>query len=446
MSRNYLLRPLGAIIALTVLVLGFLATGGVQAGTPPDSATMSLVAKPDAAIEVLVKDTFTVSVHMDQIAMLDRDGDNKGGYTGWQARVNFSEDGLKLEGDPVFTWPDADPATTAFALGDGTILLGSTVGLDVNGDLNQESTFLGNLVDLKFTCNEPDKMYQITLKTSTDTFVLAEPDPGPPPVSKTADAKFGVLTLNVSCKAASMSLSMKDGSHFQNLETGQYHVKTGTKFTVNVDVDAIRNLVDKEDNGGGYTAVHASLSFSNAVLIPQGGTVVVPGCATTFTPADGQPQNVRCTSFDANLSDESQFEGKVFEVVFLCVAQGKTAISLGVGTKLIDENGEDVNVATSGISVRCVAGAEDKDGDGCTHEEELANGTNTNEYDFWDTNKNGAIDVQDFLNYLLKFGQAADAGPPTANNVNDTNGDGIINIIDIVNVVNQFGFTCEGPP
>ena len=71
MSRNYLLRPLGAMIALTVLVLGFLATGAVQAGTPPDSATMSLVAKPDAAIGVLVKNTFTVSLHLDQIRVHD---------------------------------------------------------------------------------------------------------------------------------------------------------------------------------------------------------------------------------------------------------------------------------------------------------------------------------------------------------------------------------------
>ena len=83
-----------------------------------------------------------------------------------------------------------------------------------------------------------------------------------------------------------------------------------------------------------------------------------------------------------------------------------------------------------------------QDGDGCSHDQELANGTDTNEYDFWDTNKNSTIDVQDFLNYLLKFGLPADPAPPTANKVNDTNGDGVINVIDVIAVVLQFGKSC----
>ena len=448
--RAYLQRPLGVLAILAVLAV-VLAVVSVQdgneaeAGSNPDSATLSLVAKPDEAIEVLVKDTFTVSVHMDQISMLDRDGDNQGGYTGWQARVNFPQDELKLVGEPSFTWPDADAATTAFSLGDGTVLLGSTVGVDANGDLNQESVFTGNLVDLTFTCNKPSKTHTITLKNTADTFVLAEPNPGPPPVSKTASVSLGTATLNVNCKAASMSLSLKEGSHFQDPNTGAYHVKVGTQFTVNVNVDAIRNLPDKDEppDGGGYTAVYAHVFYNNSFVLPQSSaSVTVPGCITSFTPDSGQPIAMNCTAFDAAQSGESQFEGKVFEVVFICLAQGKSNFSLSAGTRLVDENTVDVNVATSGISIRCVGGAEDKDGDGCSHEQELANGTNTNKYDFWDTNKNSTIDVQDFLNYLLKFGQPADAGPPSANKVNDTDGNGVINIIDILNVVTQFGLSC----
>ena len=437
-----------AVVALAIALLVIQDVHKAQAGTPTDSATMSLVAKPDEPVDILVKDTFTVSVHMDQISMVDRDGDNVGGYTGWQARVNFSS-GLKLVGEPVFTWPDADAATTATSLGTGTVLLGSTVGGSGEGDLNPESTFIGNLVDLTFSCNEPNKNHTITLKGAPETFVLAEPNPGSPPASKTATVSLGTGTIIVDCKAAAMSLNVKGDApkHFPDPDTGQFHVAVGQKITVNVNVDVIRNLVDKDvdpPDGGGYTAVFAQVVFDDTLLTLQSSNVVVAGCSTPTISTLTNPHTVSCDAFNASQSDESIVEDKVFELVFSCIASGKSEIDLGGPTELVDENENPVNVAIASdpISVRCIGGDEDEDGDKCTTTQEVANGTNPHTYDFWDTNKNRMIDVQDFLNYLLRFGQPADPGPPTFNQVNDTNGDGEINIFDLVAVVAQFGKSC----
>lgn len=446
--RNAALVAL-AVVALAIALLVIQDVHKAQAGTPTDSATMSLVAKPDEPVDILVKDTFTVSVHMDQISMVDRDGDNVGGYTGWQARVNFSS-GLKLDGDPVFTWPQADAATTAFSPASGTVLLGSTVGGSEGGDLNQESTFIGNLVDLTFTCNEPSKTHTITLKETSETLVLTEPNPGSPPLSKVASVTIATGTIIVDCKAAAMSLSVKgsEPKHFPDPD-GQYHVAVGQKITVNVNVDVIRNLVDKDvdpPDGGGYTEVFAQVVFDDAYLTLQLPAVVVGGCSLPSIGDAVSPHVIACAEFNAGQSGESQFIGKVFELVFSCDGIGKGEIVLGgsPSTELRDENGNPVNVAIASdpIKVRCIGGDEDEDGDKCSTTQEVANGTNPHTYDFWDTNKNRMIDVQDFLNYLLRFGQPADPGPPTFNQVNDTNGDGIINIFDLVAVVAQFGKSC----
>ena len=106
-----------------------------------------------------------------------------------------------------------------------------------------------------------------------------------------------------------------------------------------------------------------------------------------------------CTVFDAAQCCESQFEGNVFEVVFFCTGAGGTSnISLFTGTRLVDENGVDVNVAVSVISISCVGGAEDKDGDGCSHEQELANVTDSDEDEVLETKKNRTNGVREYMN------------------------------------------------
>lgn len=130
----------------------------------------------------------TLSVILSEIGLPDLDIDTEAGYNGFQVRINFpSELGLKnRSGLSEVVWPECDPGTAAELKTAGSYLVSCTVAFSEN-----ESTFLGTLVQVDFNCTQPGA-FQVELVAGIplDSHLLDEQS------NEAALSKGDSLTIN----------------------------------------------------------------------------------------------------------------------------------------------------------------------------------------------------------------------------------------------------------
>ncbi|MEX1255177.1 MAG: hypothetical protein WEE64_12635, partial [Dehalococcoidia bacterium] len=143
--------------------------------------------------------TFTIRVRLNAISgLIDNDHDGAAGYTGAQARLNFSAGLTFREGRALGVWPDCVDSQSL--LTPGSFLIGCVTGFGV-----PESSFLGPIFEVDFDCPETPGVAQIGMPLSgptseshviddvfnpvldkgpspeTLTITCTEPPPPPPP-------------------------------------------------------------------------------------------------------------------------------------------------------------------------------------------------------------------------------------------------------------------------
>ncbi|OGO49969.1 MAG: hypothetical protein A2148_07670 [Chloroflexi bacterium RBG_16_68_14] len=394
-----------------------------------ESATLGLEVKPaGTSTNILVKDKFSVSIAISDLKLKDADGDEIAGYVAWQARVNYSP-GLRLQQPPDFGSPltPLSPLTiSATAKGTNTILLGATIKTGA-----QETAYTGNLVNLGFQCVKPG-VHTITLKSDAETYVVSEKKGQP-----TLHINPSVVTVD--CRAAVMSLSFKGGAKpvpsSPPPPQNTFWVRQGDQFQVSVVLDEIRNLT--------YDEVHAEVDYGGVDVALIRVLRKNPPCLSgpSYTTSEGSV-SISCPTGNSTFAGNN-----VFNLVFQCtgVSPGTVAvqqISLlapGAGTGLTDKQGQNVKpFLGKPLTIRCVGDQSDKDGDGCTPQQEAAfkPPLDPNRFDYWDTNNDDVIDIRDVLAYVKNF-----VLPPSGK-VLSTDGDADIDLDDIFNVIALYGTNC----
>jgi hypothetical protein len=346
------------------------------------------------------------------------------------------------------------------------------------------STDLGNLAELTFTCLEEDQTIAVTLDTQT---VILDMGQG---VEK-ADASTANDTVNVDCRSATMGLNMKTGYYDTEVDTTDphgdkvtYKVKAGDKFTVNVSIDALGLLPDKDNppsSSGGYMEIGAGVMFDGGVLTMsetndvKASDVLLADCdeddIVRKNLDDGATPPVitgHWVGCDLLSTAETQQTGDVIAVTLSCNAvsdSATTEITLAgkgtakPGTFLVNENGDAVAVFTddASINIECIGPYNNKDGDNCVHAaEETINELSQqaagidimdpNVFDFPDgypiPTGDLAITIGDVLAYVNEFGEST-VIPPTADVPDVSNPqDQTIGGDDILRTVILFGISC----
>lgn len=418
--------PRKTILVLMMALAAFVVAGlSTVFATSNSTATLNLVAKTD--LDMLIKnEVVTVAVEMDHFKV-----ENNLGYLAWEATVCWNAKVFQLQGDP--TNKGVGPQGNIVAgpqFSGGTDILCQSVGASV-GPGEAGAVDKGNLINFDFIC--------ITAEKNIDVHMDGKVITGD---KKSHSGQSGKVTFD--CRTARMSASGSGGFYTEpadlidksgpNPKAGAIQVKDGT-IKVVISIDDLKTLVDKDSNpvdGGGYTLVGATLNYNAAVIEVQqvvsgkNAAALVPCTGSGNAPDADVTSNagnivLLCESDKSQLvSDENQGAGDVFTVSFECeglATEAQTDITLS-GTLINDEDNSSVNHFTESavITVICIGGGSDLDGDKCRQGFEDAINEITlelfgiefmdkNIYDYPDTDGNLIITIVDVLAYVQDFGR-----------------------------------------
>ena len=414
---------------------------GQSARISLDDSKIGGVEKP-----VFVGDKMTVSVKIDELKLVNADGDAKaGGYNGWQARVNF--DATKLELQSVSFPGDLVPLQNPPLVGDvtNTILVGVAIGTGQN-----ESVVDDNVAELTFlvlTAETIDGDTDVTLSTSeADTHLV--PEKGGQ-LDGSNGLTFGDTTFEQDTFAAQFSLSVKDGDckPVSPAVPNTCRLLNGGSVTISVNLDRVQV---------NYNTVRARIQYdSDGALINDeflnvsNVTFGSPTCAPTTGTIISDNNKIIRVSCD-QVPASSTAKGNVFDIELTCKNQNpndkdsETVILQSAGnqtTVLIGATAQPALLGKS-VTVVCVGDGSDGDGDGCTVAQEagLSPALDPNAYDFPNADRaNGLEDISagDVVAYVQDF---------ATDNLLSVAGAPGTDLDDIIHAGKYFGQSCAGSP
>lgn len=405
-----------------------LAIGGCTTKDDPGAKTH---AKPTCLIAF--GDSFTLDASLEALNLSDNEPDTVAGYREFKIRMDYT-DGLAL-GSRSVVWPDCDTGNITDTSGSGSVIVVCPIKSGVPFD---ESTFLGTLLEVNFTCkgssspapesisliagvvepfshlhNDIDGFENVNENATVTLNVSCEastPTPTPTPTvtltstPKTAPTPKTTATPNV---GADGSLRVDADSDASTTEKFAYHLVGGDNFTVcifgdapsvaiagyQVHVEWASAVLSFEDVSPSdtinYDFFHTS-QRDGGVCRPPFGASVDSFSQSAAGPVELNVQGPQATSL---CPDGAEF----VELTFSCNSLGPnqtfataniTMTGPGVDTYFLDSSKSKIDVDLTSVQIRCMDGSVDSDLDGCTNAQELGSsevlGGRRDPLNFWD--------------------------------------------------------------